>query len=107
MHTVKWTTLGTPEVPRVCHVRGIGNVRVTEKDIERYGDSFLEDEPDLELERVLDDPEARFKIAGPAPKDPWPAEDPLEVARERKAAASVKRGTRGGGRSWLARLFGR
>jgi hypothetical protein len=107
MHTVKWTTLGTPHEPRVCYVRGIGHVRVTEEDIDRYGESFLDDDRDLELERVLDDPEARFRISGPAPKQQWPAEDPLELARERRAAASARQKTKKSERSWLAKLFGR
>jgi len=106
MLTVRWTTLGPPISPRVSFVRGVGNVRVTQDDVEAYGESMLEDDPELMLERVTDDPEARYHIAGVAPKDSWPAEDPQEreEARGRTADVGPKRG---GKRGWLATLLGR
>lgn len=107
MLTVRWTTLGPPVTPRVSYVRGVGNVRITQEDIDRYGETFLDDDPELLLERVLDDPEARFRISGPAPKDAWPAEDPTEREAARKEAAAVHGPQRGGKPGWLARLFGR
>jgi hypothetical protein len=103
---VRWTTLGPPVTPRVSHVRGVGNVRVTQEDIDRWGESYLDEDPELELERVMDDPEARFHILGPAPQ-PMRIEDPQPTAAERKASAPDSGPTRGGDRSWLAKLFGR
>lgn len=101
MQTVRWTTLGPPVTPRVSFVRGVGNVRITQEDIDRWGESYIQDDPELLLERVLDDPEARFRIAGEAPKQTLPPDD-LE---ERKAHAAPA-ARRGGKRGWLAKIFG-
>lgn len=106
MLTVRWTSLGPPRGPKIAFVRGVGNVRVTEEDVDRYGDTFLEDDPELMLERNVDDPEARFRIIGPAPRDHWPAQDPVEREAERKAIAA-QGPKRGGKRGWLATLFRR
>lgn len=107
MLTVRWTTLGPPATPSVLFVRGVGQVRVTQEDIDRYCDSALDDDPELLLERSMDDPEARYRISGPAPKDVWPAEDPLERQERRSVVAESRRPQRGGGRGWFARLLGR
>jgi hypothetical protein len=106
MLTARWTTLGSPQAPTIAYVRGVGNVRVTQEDVDSYGENFLEDDRELLLERVLDDPEARFHIAGPAPRDAWPPEDPVERETTRGTAVRAQP-QRGGRRSWLARLFSR
>ncbi len=105
MLTVRWTTLGPPITPRVSHVRGVGNVRVTAEDIERYGETYLDEDRELLLERVMDDPEARFRIAGPAPPTPRVAEPApsRETGQRQKARGTMRKARRG----WLARLFGR
>lgn len=104
MLTTRWTMLGPPTSPRIAPVRGIGNVRVTAEDIERFGGSTSDPDPEVLLERVLDDPGARYCIAGPAPKQEAPA--PASVEKRAKPAATT-RPKRGGKRSWLAALFGR
>ncbi len=104
MLTVRWTTLGPPITPRVSPVRGVGNVRVTAEDVERFGDSILDEDLEVLLERVMDDPEARYHIAGPAPKEASPAEDRTERQAQSGATVGPKRG---GKRSWLAALFGK
>ncbi|MGI5819667.1 MAG: hypothetical protein ACOX9R_16410 [Armatimonadota bacterium] len=106
MFTARWTTLGSPQAPTIAYVRGVGKVRVTQEDVDRYGESFLEDDSELLLERVLDDPEARFRITGPAPRDAWPPEDPAEREAAQKSVLHAHP-KRGGQRSWLAKLFSR
>ncbi|MFW5866714.1 MAG: hypothetical protein ACOCX2_02785 [Armatimonadota bacterium] len=101
MPTVRWTTLGPPTSPRVSFVRGVGWVRVTQEDVDRYGETFLQDDQELELERVTDDPEARFSISGPAAKTNYFVEEPAA----RKPPVETTR--RGGKRGWLATLLGR
>jgi len=102
MPTVRWTTLGPPMTPKVSFVRGVGWVRVTQEDIDRYGESFLQDDQELELERVLDDPEARFRIQGPAVKTNFFGDEPVE-----QKPAPPETAKRGGKRGWLATLLGR
>lgn len=97
MLTTRWTTLGPPTGPTVAFLRGVGQVRITQDDVDRYGESYLEDDPELLLERVMDDPEARYRISGPVPK---PADSrPKRVAADTRPQRSRSRG-------WLARLFG-
>ena len=106
MLTTRWTMLGPPTSPRIAPVRGVGNVRITAEDIERFGGSTSDPDPEVLLERVLDDPGARYRIAGLAPKQEAPAPAPAPVEKREKSAGTT-RPKRGGKRSWLAALFGR
>lgn len=104
MLTVRWTTLGPPITPRISPVRGVGTVRVTAEDIERFGDLVLKDDGEVLLERAMDDPEARYHIAGLAPKETSAEEE--RAQRQANSGATVGP-QRGGKRSWLAALFGK
>ena len=103
MLTVRWTTLGPPITPRVAPVRGVGTVRITAEDIERFGPTALAEDPEVILERVLDDPEARYRVGGLAPPEPV-VKVPEPAPR---AAAQSAKPKRGGKRGWLASLFGK
>lgn len=107
MLTARWTALGPPLTPRVSFLRGVGWVRITQEDIDQYGEAGLRDDTEMLLERVIDDPEARFRIAGPAPKPTWAAEEQAVHEAERKRSAPAARPRRGGKRGWLATLLGR
>lgn len=104
--TTRWTTLGPPMSPTVSFLRGVGQVRITQEDIDRYGESFLENDPELLLERTMDDPEARYRIKGPVPQQAPIAEDPVETG-EKRGSPKGPRPQRGGSSGFWARLFGR
>ncbi|NLO05718.1 MAG: hypothetical protein GX131_07780 [candidate division WS1 bacterium] len=108
MLTVRWTNLGPPTKPGVVYVRSVGSVRVTEEDIERYGDDLVEGDLELTVDRVRDDPEASHVITGRAPQEAWPAKGPAERAAEHAVAHAAGPSRRGSGkRSWLDALLGR
>jgi hypothetical protein len=82
---------------------------VTQEDIDRWGEAGMREDTEMELERVLDDPEARFRIAGPAPKTNFFAENPptSQPKPERPKPAEAARPKPGKKGSWLDRLLGR
>ncbi len=123
MPKVRWSSLGPPTSPTVAYVRGIGNVRITEEDIEKYGGLGFDTE--VICERVTDDPEATYRITGLAPGDAWPAGGRLYDKQEEELAddrgefslddspawkrpkSTGRRARRGGKRSWLDVILGR
>lgn len=107
MLKARWTQFGPPTTPRVVFVRGIGEVRVTQEDIDRYGD--LPGDPEVLCEHVSDDPEATYRIAGLAPETPGVRDDTPQqteaTPRARRQRGSPRRSARH--RSWLDVLLGR
>lgn len=105
----RWTQLGPPTSPGVVFVRGIGDVRVTQEDIDTY--SKLPGDPEVACEHTSDDPKAGFRISGLAPKAPTivdPDEDQEGSSRPSSPRpARSRRGQRGGSRSWLDVLLRR
>ncbi|MFO8080103.1 MAG: hypothetical protein R6V07_07330 [Armatimonadota bacterium] len=107
MLTARWTALGPPLTPRVSFLRGVGWVRITQEDIDEYGETGLRDDTEMLLERVIDDPEARFRIAGPAPKKTWAEEEQADYEARHSSSSPAAKPRRGGKRGWLATLLGR
>ncbi|MGD9497196.1 MAG: hypothetical protein AB7Y46_12935 [Armatimonadota bacterium] len=105
MLKARWTQFGPPSTPRVVFVRGIGDVRVTQEDIDRY--SAMPGDPEVVCEHVADDPEASHRIVGLAPETPSvqapTTREPVEVA----ARPSSARSRRPARRSWLDVLLRR
>ena len=102
--TARWTMLGPPMEPTIALVRGVGHVRITQEDIDRYGQDFLKEDPELILERTIDDPDARYRITGMVPKVAPPQRK--ERSAQGRAVAAGSKPQRGGARGWLAKLFG-
>jgi hypothetical protein len=57
---VRWTQLGPPSEPRIAEVRWVGKVRITQEDVQRFGQAG--GDPEIALERAPDDPEADYKL---------------------------------------------
>jgi len=107
MLKARWTQFGPPSTPRVIFVRGIGEVRVTQEDIDRYGD--MSGDPEVVCEHVDGDPEANHRIAGLAPETPGV----VDARPEETGGTSAGQPERGSPRrsarhrSWLDVLLGR
>ncbi len=105
MLKARWTQFGQPMSPRVIFVRGIGDGRVTQEDIDTYG--AMSEDPEVVCEHIGDDPEANHRIAGLAPEAPG-VHDPDEAERVRAPSRPQPvRPQRGGKRSWLDVLLRR
>ncbi len=103
MPKARWTQLGPPVSPRVVFVRGIGDVRVTQQDIDTYGP--MPGDPEVICEHVADDPEAGYRIVGLAPSVPTVADQPRsEPVLASKRPARPQRPRK---RSWLDVLLRR
>lgn len=95
--------LGPPIEPTIVVVRGVGHVRITQEDIDRYGKDVLKEDTELIIERTIDDPEASYRITGPVPK----VESPQRASVGQTATATRSKRMRSGSRGWLARLLGK
>lgn len=108
MLKARWTQFGPPSTARVVFVRGIGEVRVTAEDIERYGD--MSGDPEVVCEHIDGDPEATHRISGLAPETPG-VRDSLSAPAGGTSAAGARRSgaprRSAGKRSWLDVLLGR
>lgn len=103
MPKARWTQFGPPTTPRVIFVRGIGDVRVTQEDIDTYGS--MPGDPEVLCEHVTDDPECTHRIVGLAPEVSsaftQPAREPVVTTKR------SSRPTRPRKRSWLDILLRR
>ncbi|MGC9320079.1 MAG: hypothetical protein ACP5KN_18755 [Armatimonadota bacterium] len=110
MLKVRWTQLGPPASPGVVFVRGIGDIRVTQEDLDTYGS--MSGDPELECEHVSNDPEASHRIARVAPEtfgvsDPEEHEEESRPARATSRPTTSRRSRKGGRRGLLDILLGR
>jgi hypothetical protein len=108
MLKARWTQFGPPSTPSVVFVRNIGEVRVTQQDIDRYGD--MPGDPEILCERIDGDPEATHRISGLAPEAPgvrerFSAPGAGTSGARPHAGGAPRRGARR--RSWLDVLLGR
>ncbi len=102
MLKARWTQFGPPTSPRVVFVRGIGDVRVTQEDIDTYG--AMSGDPEVICEHSTDDPEANHRIAGLAPSAPAVADKPREPVMARPSSVPRRPARK---RSWLDVLLRR
>ena len=103
MLKARWTQFGQPASPRVVFVRGVGDVRVTQEDIDTYGS--MSGDPEVMCEHVADDPEANHRIAGLAPSTPSVGDESRREPAMARPSTVPRRPARK--RSWLDVLLRR